>query len=133
MRYEQTQVGKLIEQVKLAVLSNTPIVYIPTQQMEVIQEMLFSKDNANSIIPRIRIKDGEKLQLDFQTFDEKGKSIVDNYQVVQSFEASNIESCPMLYIIYMKDGREWDSSVTTSLSKFVRQYLGIKYTKNYIY
>jgi len=132
MRYEQTQVGKLIEQVKLAVLSNTPIVYIPTQQMEVIQEMLFSKDNANSIIPRIRIKDGEKLQLDFQTFDEKGKSIVDNYQVVQSFEASNIESCPMLYIIYMKDGREWDSSVTTSLSKFVRQYLGIKYTKNYM-
>ena len=38
----------------------------------------------------------------------------------------------MLYIIYMKDGKEWDSSVTVSLVKFVRQYLGIKYTSNYI-
>lgn len=133
MRYEQTQIGKLIEQVKLAILSNTPIVYIPTQHMEVVQEMLFSKETANSIIPRMPIqgdKGNNKSELD--TFFEKDKSIIDNYQVVQSFEASRIENCPMMYIIYMKDGKEWDSSVTASLVKFVRQYLGIKYTSNYI-
>jgi SpoVK/Ycf46/Vps4 family AAA+-type ATPase len=132
MRYEQTQIGKLTEQVKLAVLSNTPIVYIPTQQMEVIQEMLFSKESANSIIPRLRIKDNEITELDSETFEENGKLIVDNYQVVQSFEASNIDHYPMLYIIYMRDGKEWDASVTASLTKFVRQYLGIKNNKNYI-
>ena len=132
MRYEQTQIGKLTEQVKLAVLSNTPIVYIPTQHMEVIQEMLFSKESANSIIPRLRIKDNEITELDSETFEENGKLIVDNYQVVQSFEASNIDHYPMLYIIYMRDGQEWDASVTSSLTKFVRQYLGIKNNKNYI-
>lgn len=132
MRYEQTQIGKLTEQVKLAVLSNTPIVYIPTQHMEVIQEMLFSKESANSIIPRLRIKDNEITELDSETFEENGKLIVDNYQVVQSFEASSIDHYPMLYIIYMRDSQEWDASVTSSLTKFVRQYLGIKNTKNYI-
>ena len=132
MRYEQTQIGKLTEQVKLAVLSNTPIVYIPTQHMEVIKEMLFSKESANSIIPRLRFEDNKITELDSETFEEDGKLIIDNYQVVQSFEASNIDHYPMLYIIYMRDGKEWDASVTSSLTKFVRQYLGIKNTKNYI-
>ena len=130
MRYEQTQIGKLTEQVKLAVLSNTPIVYIPTQHMEVIKEMLFSKESANSIIPRLRFEDNKITELDSETFEEDGKLIIDNYQVVQSFEASNIDHYPMLYIIYMRDGKEWDASVTSSLTKFVRQYLGIKNTKN---
>lgn len=128
MRYEQTQIGKLIEQVKLAILSNTPIVYIPTQQMEVIQEMLFSRESANSIIPRMRFKDDQIAELDSETFED----IIDNYQVVQSFEASTIDHYPILYIIYMRDGQEWDGSVTSSLTKFVRQFLGIKNTKNYI-
>lgn len=133
MRYEQTQIGKLTEQVKLAVLSNTPIVYIPTQHIEVIQEMLFSKESANSIIPRLRIKDNDEItELDFGTFEENGKLILDNYLVVPSFKSSNIVHYPMLYVIYMKDGQEWDASVTLSLTKFVRQYLGIKNENNYL-
>ena len=97
MRYEQTQIGKLLEQVKLAVLSSTPIVYIPTQHMEVIQEMLFSKDTANSIISRMPIQgDKGNLKSELGTFFENDKPIIDNYQVVQSFEASRIGNCPRL-------------------------------------
>lgn len=94
MRYEETQIGKLLEQIKRAVLANTPIVYIPTQQMEVINELLFSPQTANSIIPRMWM-DGNNndkiIELEPGVFSEKGKLIGDNYQVVdQSFNINGM-------------------------------------------
>lgn len=136
MRYEQTQIGKLIEQVKLAILSNTPIVYIPTQQIEVIQNMLFSEEYANSIIPRMCSGgggNGIKVLNPGEFFDKNGKNaIVDNYLIEETSEPyRKIDKYPILYVRFMKDGKEWDSSLTDKLFTFVRQYIGIK-SPNYL-
>lgn len=134
MRYEETQIGKLLEQIKLAVLADTPVVYIPTEQVELIHELLFSPQTANSIMPRMRVdgNNNDRIEeLGAGVYYVDGKKVEDNYIVVQSFEAGSISKYPTLYICYMKDGKEWDSSITISLNKFVRLYLDIKSSNNY--
>ena len=131
MRYEETQIGKLLEQIKLAVLSSTPVVYIPTQQVEIINELLFSPQTSNSIIPRMCFKDDKLIGLPPNAFSENGKMIVDNYKIVsQSSDIKDVEQYPTLYIWYMKDAKreskEWDATITASIVKFIRQYFDIK-------
>ena len=40
MEFNKTQLGRVLEDVKRAMLAHTPIVYIPTDQLEIIQELL---------------------------------------------------------------------------------------------
>ena len=43
MNLHKTQIGRMIEEVKKAILAHFPIVYIPTNQKNLIDEMLFDE------------------------------------------------------------------------------------------
>ncbi len=89
MDYHKTQVGKMLEQVKKAILAHIPIVYIPTNSRELIDEMFFGQNYHGSIIPRILYckEESESEELGFDVFlteekDDKGKvNLTDNYKV----------------------------------------------------
>ena len=52
MEFYKTQLGKILNEVKLAYLSQIPIVYIPTEQQELIEELVYSEKTVGAIIPR---------------------------------------------------------------------------------
>ena len=52
MEFNKTQLGRVLEDVKRAMLAHTPIVYIPTDQLEIIQELLYGNDCIDSLSPR---------------------------------------------------------------------------------
>lgn len=59
MDFRKTQIGRMLEQMKLAMLAHIPIIYIPTDQMELIHEILYSDNTIDSLVPRVKY-DSEK-------------------------------------------------------------------------
>ena len=49
----------MLEQMKLAMLAHIPVIYIPTDQMELIHEILYSDNTIDSLVPRVKY-DSEK-------------------------------------------------------------------------
>lgn len=54
-----TQIEKIAEQVKAAMLARYPIVYIPTYQKELVHELVFGGKTFGSFIPRMIKEDGD--------------------------------------------------------------------------
>lgn len=132
MDFAKKQVGKLLQQVKLAMLSHTPIIYIPTPNIEVIKELLYSPECTNAIIPRTRERNGRTEILESGQFFEKKKdkdnnevevSIIDNYK--SNIPKKNFAR-PTLACIYCDKIAE----KTSDLYSFVRLYLDIKSNSN---
>ena len=63
MEFQKTQLGRILEDVKRVMLAHIPIVYIPTAQVEIIQELLYGKNCIDSLVPRVCFKDGETVKL----------------------------------------------------------------------
>lgn len=59
MDFRKTQIGCMLEQMKLAMLAHIPVIYIPTDQMELIHEILYSDNTIDSLVPRVKY-DSEK-------------------------------------------------------------------------
>lgn len=130
MDFQKTQIGRMVEQIKIAMLAHTPIIYIPTDQLELINEILFGEQSADSVMPRLcyNSNDSSILHLGQNEFFRESKSISDNYQVGLSFDIKNIHT-PTLYISYIE---QWEKSpITTSLNAFISAYLNTKSSKNY--
>lgn len=54
MRFQDTQLAKVIHEIKLAYLSHVPIVYIPTDQIEFIKELVYSERGIPTVIPHLK-------------------------------------------------------------------------------
>lgn len=129
MEFQKTQLGRILEDVKRVMLAHIPIVYIPTAQVEIIQELLYGKNCIDSLVPRVCFKDGETVKLAATEIGETDgltgtfKSIVDNYKV-----GGNPDSIktPSILVSYVTD---W-SSVTNSARNYISLYLGIKKSEN---
>lgn len=143
MDFKKTQKGELLEQIKLARLSDTPIVYIPTPQMELIDDIMYSEECDNSIIPRLWI-DGND---DNKIIELKGRSVsppkkegktnvgfisyLDNYYYLKdNASLPEIKGYPMLFVSFEKDWK--NPNLTARLLQFVKQYLGIKIGDKYL-
>ena len=87
MEFNKTQLGRVLEDVKRAMLAHTPIVYIPTDQLEIIQELLYGKDCIDSLVPRVGSRNNEITKLgvnetaEIDNTNGTFKSIVDNYKI----------------------------------------------------
>lgn len=130
MDFRQTQIGLLLEQVKIAILAHTPVIYIPTNQMEVIDEVLFSKKSIDSLIPRVYYNPKEQIVTKLEYFDkgeEKGSTcnILDNY-IVGTIDVDTIR-IPSILVSYTSD---WQK-VIGGVKNFIASYLGVKHSKNY--
>lgn len=130
MDFRQTQIGLLLEQIKKAVLAHTPIIYIPTNQMEVIDEMLFHEKSIDSLIPRVYYNPKEQTVTKLEYFDkgeEKGSTcnILDNY-IIGTIDADTIR-VPSILVSYTSD---WQK-VVGGVKNFIASYLGVKHSKQY--
>jgi len=129
MSIAKSQGTAVIEELKLAILSHTPIVYIPTDQLELISELLFNKnDYCNSLIPRL-VYDNEKkvsYPLEAGVFGETTDSGSfapwnDNY-VVNPSDCSKL-SHPSLFLKFSDD---WDNNACSIIKNYLNLYLGLK-------
>lgn len=130
MNFRKTQIGLLLEQVKKAILAHTPIIYIPTNQIEVVDEMLFGENSMDSLIPRVYYNSQEQSVTKLEYFDkgeERGSTcnVLDNY-IVGVIDADTIK-VPSIIVSYTSD---WQK-VAVGAKNFIASYLGVKHSKQY--
>lgn len=126
MDFQKTQIGSMVEQVKSAMLAHIPIVYIPTNQLELINEMMFGEQSIDSFVPRV-CYDNNKTSTVHLSYGETKTTLEDNYQVGANINIGNIKNTPKLWVSYVSD---WKSIAVTA-ENFVKLYLDIKYSNNY--
>ena len=133
MDFIKTQLGQLLEQVKQAMLAGQPVVYIPTDQMEVIDNLFNNEDCVDALVPRVcavpsggvrRLTTGEKGVVDAKT--GAFSSIVDNIKVGSPDPGSNLR-VPTVFLAYASDWK----SVAPGVTSFIASYLGMKKSANY--
>lgn len=135
MELIDTQIGKIVEELKVALLSHYPIAYIPTNDMVLIHDILYSEDTHGAIIPRIQCKGGTSsspelicLKAD-KLFDNTNTgiaSISDNYFFNASFKIEDLKIPSIIVVII----HEW-KNIPSSLTEFVKTYIGLKLGKGY--
>ena len=132
MEVLNTQIGRMLEQVKMAMLAHTPVVYIPTDQIEIINDLLYGPDTIDAIIPRVSYKSSDKsiCRLNIGengTIDEKGNytSIEDNIKV--GIVDPDTLRVPSIIVSYTSD---WNN-VVSNVKNFISSYLGVKKSKNH--
>ena len=132
MEVLNTQIGRMLEQVKVAMLAHTPVVYIPTDQIEIINDLLYGPDTIDAIIPRVSYKSSDKSICKLNigengTIDEKGNytSIEDNIKV--GIVDPDTLRVPSIIVSYTSD---WNN-VVSNVKNFISSYLGVKKSKNH--
>ena len=70
MRFQDTQLGKVIHEIKLAYLSHVQVVYIPTDQIEFVKELVYNERGIPTIVPH--------LKCDYESLAENSCINVDN-------------------------------------------------------
>ena len=133
MEFSKTQIGRVLEQVKRAMLARTPIVYIPTEQIEVIQELLYGENCIDSLVPRVcSSRGGEIVKLEPGKIGEIDAasgtfmSISDNYKIgMSSPDSIKVPSILVSYITAWKD-------IVMNVRSYIALYLGVKKSENQI-
>lgn len=129
MEFNKTQLGRVLEDVKRAMLAHTPIVYIPTDQLETIQELLYGNDCIDSLVPRVCSRNNEITKLgvteiaEIDNTNATFKSIVDNYKI--GGNSDNIK-IPSIIVSYISD---WNS-ISNNVKNYISLYLGVKKSEN---
>lgn len=138
MDFYKTQLGRIIGQIKEAVISHTPIVYIPTNQVELLQEILYNPACTNSIVPRLTINKDDTLSLlsdgEYSTQGNDGEfvGIKDNYieqktEPKYKYAKASAGSSPFYhYPILMYSIVDDFKYINDALCSFVCRYQGIK-------
>ena len=111
-----TQIKKMSEQVKQAMLSHTPIIYIPTNQIELVQEMLYGENCTDAFIPRLYYDNAKKEVTKAEGYNE---NMLDNYRGRNFNDKLHV---PSLFIAYVS---EWKLIMST-IQEFISAYWNIK-------
>lgn len=124
MYFQKTQIGCMVEQVKSAMLAHIPIVYIPTNQLELVNEMLFGEESSGCFVPRVCYDSctDSIVHLSYQETTSE-----DNYQIGVNMNIGNMKNTPKLWVSYVSD---WES-VKAAAENFVKLYMDIKFSNNY--
>lgn len=124
MNFYNTLIGKVLNEIKIAYLSHTPIVYIPTDQKELITALVNGENADGAVIPRLTYNNTIN-----QFVECNGYSNVDNYHWNAKLTDSDIAKCfkdqiPCCLFIYT-------SANLKSISTYLNTYLDyFKYPKN---
>lgn len=138
MELIDTQVGKIVEQLKVALLSHIPIAYIPTNDMGLIHSILYSEETHGAIIPRLLYKGAsssseELICLDankfFEATDTGTPSVNDNYIFKPKFKIEDIK-LPSIIVVSINDWSKLPDSVTEFIKIYVDIKLGVNYNKH---
>lgn len=133
MEFLNTQLGMLLEQVKQAMLAKIPVVYIPTNQVELIDQLFTNEQCVDALVPRVcGTATGEVHHLEIgetgKTDSKTGlfSSIIDNIKVGSPEPGNNLR-VPSVFITYANDWK----SVASGVSSYIASYFGFKKSANY--
>ena len=134
MDFRKTQIGCMLEQMKLAMLAHIPVIYIPTDQMELIHEILYSDNTIDSLVPRVKYDSEKKAVVkladkEYGVKDDEKRtfsSIKDNYLIFVNSIDSDVVRCPSILLTYTT---KWDK-VETGIRNFISDYMGMKRSKD---
>lgn len=134
MDFRKTQIGCMLEQMKLAMLAHIPVIYIPTDQMELIHEILYSDNTIDSLVPRVKYDSEKKTVVkladkEYGVKDDEKRtfsSIKDNYLIFVNSIDSDVVRCPSILLTYTT---KWDK-VETGIRNFISDYMGMKRSKD---
>lgn len=90
MKFSETQLGALLEEVKIAYLSGYPIVYIPTEQQELVERLLTDERCIHQIIPGVDISEEAKDEYVISNTPR-------NYRVEKNFEFKNFPELALYF------------------------------------
>ena len=124
----------MLEQMKLAMLAHIPVIYIPTDQMELIHEILYSDNTIDSLVPRVKYDSEKKAVVkladkEYGVKDDEKRtfsSIKDNYLIFVNSIDSDVVRCPSILLTYTT---KWDK-VETGIRNFISDYMGMKRSKD---
>lgn len=129
MKQAQTQLDKIVEQVKLAMLAHTPVVYIPTDQLEVVHSLLYGENTVGALIPRVAYIPAQKSVAKLpspgteDSNDASPNGIRDNI-LVGSPDPDSLR-VPSIIVSYVTDWK----GILSNVVSFVKTYLGVKKSK----
>lgn len=125
MNFYNTQIGKILTEVKIAYLSETPIVYIPTDQKELIKELVNGQFTDGAIIPRLTYDNTSKQLIACNNFTCAADNYFWNVKITETDLNTKLNyECPHLFI-YTTNSLK---SVISYLNTFVDYFKFPKYT-----
>ena len=86
MEFIETRVGKMLNEIKLAYLSGVHVIYIPTRDKELINELVFGEECIGAVIPRMSSNNGTILKDANQGRESQN---IENYSWNRPFNANN--------------------------------------------
>lgn len=103
MNYRDTQKGKIVEQIKEALLAGYPVIHIPTPNKEVINDIIFNDEESySSFVPRLYLNRNRKLQYhEMGAKVEISKDTLCGFHVITGDENILNVKTPMIFIQYI--------------------------------
>lgn len=133
MEFSKTQLGSVVEQMKQAMLAGIPVVYIPTDEMEIVNRILTTRECVDSLVPRLCASESGGLRLlspgeTTIANPDTGKtlSICDNVRVGSPEPGTKLH-VPTIFVSYADS---WDKKAPAIVS-FIQSFLGMKRSGEY--
>jgi len=125
MNFYNTQIGKILTEIKIAYLSQTAIVYIPTDQKELIKELVNGQFTDGAIIPRLTYDNTSKQLIACNNFTCAADNYFWNVKITETDLNTKLNyECPHLFIYTTTSLK----SVVGYLNAFVDYFKYPKYT-----
>lgn len=129
MELYKTQIGKVLEQLKVALLSHIPIAYMPTNDLNFINELLFSSETDGALIPRLWYKNDQLVLLKPNQYFTKSATggeayITDNYVITSKMPKRM--RVPSLIVLTIDDWKDAEG-----LREYLNIYNNIKQNQTY--
>ncbi len=127
MDFKHTQTGRLLAEIKQAMIAHTPIINIVTDQLEIINQLLWDSECSDAIVPRLRYDSslGEYAHLSPKDQDSELPSQVCNYHIGRFPKIDSMET-PVLIVNFTTDWKLLRESTTS----FVKAYIGVNHRAN---
>lgn len=132
MNYRDTQKGKIVEQIKEAMLAGYPVIHIPTPNKELVNDIIYNDEESySSFVPRLYLDRNRKPQYhEMGAKAEISKDTLCGFRVITGDENILNVKTPMIFIQYIdsiskKDGLDMVKS-------FIALYYDTKEVVNYV-
>lgn len=127
MDFKHTQIGRLLAEIKQAMIAHTPIINIVTDQMEIINQLLWSSECSDSIVPGLKYDTslGEYAHISPKDPDSDLPSQVCNYHIGRFPKIESVET-PVLIVNFTADWK----LLRESTASFVKAYIGVNHKSN---
>lgn len=132
MNYRETQKGKIVEQIKEAMLAGYPVVHIPTPNKELVNDIIFNDEESySSFVPRLYLdRNGKPQYHEIGAKTEISKDALCGFRVITGEENILNVKTPMIFIQYIDSLS--NKGGLDMVKSFIALYYDTKEVVNYV-